>query len=104
MLGLSDYEKQCMRNDFDGTPNEQSVVLSASPFQFRMALIHKGILPTQIDQAIYTLIEPERSKALVWWEYAPEYSRNSPVLTDLAPTLGLTCQDLDELFVLAVSI
>lgn len=54
--------------------------------------------PEAIRAFIDTLPEPNRSMALQQWEYSNEMLRNNPLVNSLAGALGLTAQDLDNLW------
>jgi hypothetical protein len=83
------------------TPEFNSIPQIVSPRQMRIALIISGISPQDIESALDTLPEPNRSIAKTTWEYSVEFQRNNPILISLAPMLGLTEQQVDDLFTLA---
>lgn len=60
-------------------------------------LLGAGLLAS-IDAAIATLPEPQRSVAQIEWEHGSIIERHSPMLTLLAPALGLSEPQLDALF------
>ena len=72
-----------------------------TPRQIRLALVFSGISLSVIETAINSMEEPNKSAALITWEYATEFDRNHPMILSLSPSLGLTEQDLDNLFILA---
>ncbi len=99
---LSDYEKKCIRNDFYGITNEPiNSLKSVTPRQMRLALIISGINLENIESIINSLPEPNKSIAKVTWEYSVEFQRSNPILNQMAPYLGLSSQQVDELFNLA---
>ena len=65
--------------------------------QARLALLQSGLLAT-IETAITTGTD-EAMK--IEWEYATEVKRDWSSLVTLAETLGMTSQELDDLFQLA---
>ena len=65
--------------------------------QARLALSAAGILP-QVDLAIEALEEPQRSVARIEWEYSQEVERNRELVQLLGPALGLSDEQLDDLF------
>lgn len=102
---LSEDQKALLRNDFNGIPN--AVVLginSVTPRQMRIALVMSGISLSTIDAMIDTLPEPNKSVARITWEYSVEFQRNNPLLTSMAPALGLTSTQVDQLFALAATL
>ena len=74
----------------------------ATPRQLRLALLDAGLLDS-VQTAIETLEEPIKSKALIEWEYASQIEKSSPLIQKLYPQLGLTEDQLDDLFEAAVS-
>ncbi|WP_119157961.1 hypothetical protein [Caldimonas tepidiphila] len=72
-----------------------------SRFQARAALHLAGLLP----QVEALMASPEADPlARLAWSDAQEFRRNSPTVAALAAALGLTAQQLDELFVTAAGI
>jgi len=79
------------------TPVPQTV----TPRQFRLALLMSGISLSTIEAMIDSLPEPDKSITRITWEYSIEFQRNNPLLNAMAPNLGFTQQQIDELFQLA---
>jgi len=71
--------------------------------QARLALLAAGKL-SQVDAAINSLPEPQRSEAKIEWEYSGEVLRNKPFVQSLGAALGLSNDDLDALFIEAVKL
>ena len=67
--------------------------------QARLALSRQGLLG-QVQAGIDAL--PEESQ--IEWEYAGFVERNSPLVQSLGAALGLTDEQLDDLFRLAVTL
>jgi len=65
--------------------------------QTRLALLNAGLL-SQVESAIANMAEPEKSKAKIEWEYASTVKRNDPWLISLGTELGLSEEQIDELF------
>jgi hypothetical protein len=103
MIGLSDYQKECLRNDFNGIPNTQVIGTpqTVTPRQIRVALIMSGISLELIENTINSLPEPQKSITKVTWEYSVEFQRNNPMILAMAPLLGLNNEQIDQLFILA---
>ncbi len=102
----SENEKQCIRNDFNNVAN--TPVSSNAPVtnqQLRSALVmmsfsqnKPNLHPEAIRAFIDTLPEPNRSMALQQWEYSNEMLRNNPLVASMSSSLGLSSQDLDNLW------
>ena len=71
--------------------------------QGRHALLRAGLLPA-IEAALEAMSEPIKSAAKIEWEYAATLDRDNPVVLQLIPLLGLTEQQVDQLFITAASL
>lgn len=78
-------------------------ITSVTMRQARLALLGAGLLDS-VNAAIAAMPTPERSAALIEWEYAQTVDRHSPFTQQLAAGLGLTDAQLDELFTTAASL
>jgi response regulator RpfG family c-di-GMP phosphodiesterase len=73
--------------------------------QARKALILGGVSITAVNAAIAAIVDPvERQLAETDWEYSTTVRRDSALVASLAPLLGLTDEQIDELFLLADSL
>jgi hypothetical protein len=70
-----------------------------TPLQARRALLAAGLLDD-----VETMIAQAPREARLAWEYAVEIYRNDPTLAMLATSLGLTSDQIDDLFRSAVEI
>lgn len=68
--------------------------------QARLALMQSGKLAS-IDTAIAAMPEPDKSSAMVLWEYSTIIRRSDPLVQSLATAIGLTSAQVDDLFLLA---
>ena len=68
--------------------------------QGKLALLHFGLLDT-VDQLIAATPGVQGKAARIEWEYAASIKRQSVLVTSLIHYLGLTEDQLDELFILA---
>lgn len=66
-----------------------------SPFQGRMALFKAGLM-SQVEKIISSSNTPQEVK--IAWEYAIEWRRLSPMTISLGAALGLTENQIDELY------
>lgn len=71
--------------------------------QARLALAQQGFLQT-VEDAIALIPEPDKSIITIEWEYSATVERKSQWVTALAPALGLTDEQMDDLFKLAVTL
>lgn len=84
-------------------PEPEPVPQSVTMRQARLALLSIGMLQA-VDMAIDALPEPQRTAARIEWEYSQEVERNKEFVLLLAPALGLTDEQLDDLFRVAVTL
>ena len=89
------------------TAEEEAAIISAPQpvpeevpqWQARRALHAAGLL-TAVEAAVAASSEDIK----ITWEYAPNIRRDSPMIAALAPALGLTGEQLDDLFRAAAAI
>lgn len=84
---------------------EQEVVIPSvvTMRQARLALLQQGLLST-VSAAIDSMTGDTGEAARIEWEYAATVERVSPLILSLGSALGLSDEQLDELFVLAASL
>ena len=68
--------------------------------QARLALLQAGLL-SLVQSAIASMESPAKEAAEIEWEYSQEVQRNKPFVQMLGTSLGLTEEQLDNLFLLA---
>jgi hypothetical protein len=71
--------------------------------QARLALLAAGKLET-VQTTIAGLTGEVGDRARIEWEFSSEVRRRQPLVIDLMPALGLTEQQLDELFIQAATL
>ena len=71
--------------------------------QARLALLSAGLLD-DVDAAIAALPSPQKEVARIEWEYSQEVQRHSGFVSVLAPALGMTDEQTDELFLAAAGL
>lgn len=82
-------------------PQEPAPVPAAVTMrQARLALLGAGLLD-DVDAAIAALPSPQKEAAKIEWEYSQEVQRHNGFVSVLAPSLGLTDEQTDALFVQA---
>jgi len=82
--------------------SEQTPIpVSVTSRQIRLALLYSGISLSVIDAAINSMPEPTKSVARVTWDYSTLVFRNNPMIATMQPALGLTKEQIDQLFILA---
>lgn len=75
-----------------------------TPRQVRLAMLWAGLDLSQIDAMIDWLEDPQKSQVKIMWEYSTVFLRNDPVLNGFADKLGLSKEDVDNLFIAGASI
>lgn len=68
--------------------------------QARLALLHYNLLDN-VNSIINSIEGPQGNAARIEWEYATSIKRDSQLVTSIIPLLGLTEDQIDELFILA---
>ena len=71
--------------------------------QARLALLSESLLAS-VDVALASLAEPNKSAAIIEWEYSQTVERDRPFVALLGAALGLSDTQLDDLFILAVTL
>lgn len=67
--------------------------------QFRLGLVAGGITPANITDVIEAMPEgQDKENAKIEWEYALTFSRMHPLVVSLSATLGLTADQVDEMW------
>lgn len=75
---------------------------SVKNMKLRLALIQSGISISSIDATIQTIEDTTvRESIQTMWEYAEYYERENTQLIAMAASLGITDEQLDQLFILA---
>lgn len=68
--------------------------------QARLALLSAGLL-NLVESSIEALQEPLKTQVRIEWEYSAVVERNSALVQQMAQSLGLTGEQLDQLFLQA---
>lgn len=98
------FDREMTPEEVAAIPAPEPVrVLSITPRQARLVLLQLGVLD-QVAAAIASLPSPQKEAASIEWEYATVIERHSPLLAQLAPALGLSEQQVDELFTAAAAL
>jgi hypothetical protein len=80
-------------------PEEEMPPVSAR--QIRTAMVYGGLSIEAIETALDGLPEPTKTVAKIAWDYASDFERDNPLVVSLAPVLGLSEQQLNDLWDLA---
>jgi hypothetical protein len=74
---------------------------NVTPRQIRQALILSGVSISDIEAALLSLPEPQKSLAKTEWEYSIAFERDRPLVASVAQMLGWTPEQLDALWLFA---
>ena len=85
-------------------PPAAKQIPDVTPRQMRQALILSGITMEQISTALNSLPEPQKSLAIIEWEYSIVFQRNRPLVAQVALMLGWTDEQLDQLWYFAATL
>jgi hypothetical protein len=94
VVSADDYEA-ARRFEYEAT-----IPKAVTMRQARLALLAAGKLE-QVNAAIASMSEPQRSAAHIEWEYAQVVQRGSALVVGLAEGLGMYPEQMDALFVAA---
>jgi acyl-CoA synthetase (AMP-forming)/AMP-acid ligase II len=84
------------------TTEELRAMMVVTPAQIRLALLQVGITPSQITATIAQIPdEVQRETASILWEYATQFERNHPFVTQIGLVLGKTDEEIDQIFAVA---
>lgn len=70
-----------------------------TPRQARQALVLSGISLESIESAMDLLPEPMKSMAKIEWEYSTAFIRTNQLMDTMGAMLGLTVDQIDQLFI-----
>lgn len=71
--------------------------------QARLALLNANKL-SDVQVVINSLPEPQKTKAQIEWDYSQEVQRSNGFVAVIGPALGLTEDQIDDLFILAATL
>lgn len=78
---------------------ERRATMACTPRQARLALASAGLY-----EAVQTSVAQVSDQARIEWEYATMVERNNPIISEMQEALGISDEDLDNLFDLAVTL
>lgn len=99
-VDLSDAEKQAIADEWNANLSTVIVPSKVTMRQARLALLAAGKLQA-VNTAINAMNGAEGAAAQIEWEFSSEVHRNRPLVLSLAPVLGMTNAELDQLFIAA---
>lgn len=79
--------------------NKAKVPESISQMKLRKQLILSGVSIASIDALIQQLPQPNRDLIYTMWEYAVVFDRSNSELNAMAEMLGISQEQLDEIFI-----
>jgi hypothetical protein len=83
--------------EFERYQNSSAIPQSISMRQARLMLSREGSL-SAVQEAIDLLPESQREEAQIEWDYAQMVNRDNPIMQLIAQKIGLTDEQLDEMF------
>ena len=84
-------------------PSPPPIITSVTMRQARLALLQQGLL-TQVNNAVASMPGVQGDAVRIEWEFSSTVERNRPLVQSLSVSLGLTSQQLDDLFALAATL
>lgn len=93
---------------YDGSsfsaPAQSNEIPDVTPRQIRQALVLMGVSLTDINNALNSLPEPQKTLAMVEWEYSIAFQRHRPLVESVGVMLGWSSGQLDSLWRLAATL
>ena len=83
----------------DDRAAERRASMACTPRQARLALVTAGVY-----ESVQTAVTSVSDQARIEWEYATMIERNNPIIAEMQEALGMSDEDLDALFELAVTL
>lgn len=81
------------------------VPLEVTNAQAREALIRSGIAIASVDSALSSIQDPvQRDIAVTQWEYRSTIRRDAELVASMSQAMGLTTEQVDDLFRLAATL
>lgn len=107
-LGADAPQYQALMDEIAATYVPQPPPAPVVPFavtmrQARLALLGAGLLD-DVEASINALPSPQKEAARIEWEYSQEVQRHNGFVSVLAPSLGLTESQLDQMFIQAATL
>jgi hypothetical protein len=74
------------------------------PAQIRLVLASQGITEAVITQMIGALPEDQRGNARILWDHSSQFYRNNPFVVQVGAAMGLTSDQIDDMFRVAITL
>lgn len=101
-----DYDKsnwEFIDNPANQIPDKPLVPMTVTMRQARLALLKAGKL-SMVASVIDSLPSPDKEYVQIEWEYSQTVERNRPYVIQLGEALGLSEEELDNLFIEAIKL
>jgi hypothetical protein len=102
-IQITEAEADAIRAAELTNPPPVPVITSVTMRQARLALLQQGLL-TQVNNAVASMPGAQGDAVRIEWEFSSTVERNRPLVQSLSATLGMTSQQLDDLFALAATL
>lgn len=102
-IHITETEADALRTSQPTNAPPVPVITSVEMRQARLALLEQGLL-TQVNNAVATMPGELGDKARIEWEFSNTVKRDKPLVQVVAASLGLTSQQIDDLFALAATL
>ncbi|NBW23833.1 MAG: hypothetical protein EBR82_89405 [Caulobacteraceae bacterium] len=89
------------------TAEEEAAIINAPqpvPEEVRQAQARRALLAAGLLTTVEAAVAASLQDIQIAWEYEPNIRRDSPMIAALAPALGLTDAQIDDLFRAAAAI
>lgn len=106
IVGIFENQQPGFAEEYQESPElymPMVVPSSVTMRQARLALHATGLL-SQVETAIDALPEPSRTEARIEWDFSSEVFRDRDFVKMLGASLGLTSEQMDDLFITAATL
>lgn len=103
-IEMSTADFATYESSFDITAYLASVAPPIQPVtarQIRLALFQNGVTESMIDATISAMDEPQRSTTMIGWKHAASFDRVNQFVDLIGNDMGMTAQQIDQLWALA---
>lgn len=89
----------------DGLPAIQVFLAPLTARQLRLGLVANGITLDQVEAAIAAIDDAQaRAVALIEWQYASQFNRDHPLIAQVAETIGLSDDQIDDMWAVSLAL
>jgi len=98
-------EWEAAGNTIPAADDVQPIAPPLTARQLRLGLVTNGFSLDQVEAAIAAIEDPQqRAVASIEWEYASQFERSHPLIAQVGAALGLTAEQIDQMWIEALGL